>query len=68
MLSSPAIPEQEHGQKPDLDNLVKLVMDALTSTRMLWYDDAQVSRMSAVKEWVGDGNDEGVSIVARRMA
>jgi Holliday junction resolvase RusA-like endonuclease len=42
-------------------------MDALTSTRMLWYDDAQVSRVSAVKEWVGDGNDEGVSIAVKRL-
>lgn len=58
---------QDHAQKPDLDNLVKLVMDAVTSTRALWLDDCQVSRVSAVKEWVGSGDDEGVSIVAGRV-
>lgn len=31
-----------HTKKPDVDNLTKLVMDALTLTGAYWNDDAQV--------------------------
>ena len=38
-----------HTQKPDLDNVVKSVLDGLTG--VAWEDDAQVSRISASKYW-----------------
>ncbi len=33
---------QPHTKKPDLDNLSKLVMDALGKTKQWWRDDSQV--------------------------
>ena len=39
-----------HGQKPDLDNLAKAVMDCLSTLRM-WNDDAQVARLDIMKWW-----------------
>ena len=38
-----------HTQKPDLDNVVKSILDGLTG--VAWEDDAQVSRISASKYW-----------------
>jgi Holliday junction resolvase RusA-like endonuclease len=37
-----------HTQKPDLDNLVK-ILDS--GNAVLWNDDAQIWRISATKEW-----------------
>jgi Holliday junction resolvase RusA-like endonuclease len=39
-----------HTSKPDLDNLVKAVMDALTNIG-IWRDDSQVAFMEAAKWW-----------------
>ncbi len=38
--------------KPDIDNMCKLVMDALND--ILWYDDAQVVRLIAHKQYTLD--------------
>ena len=38
-----------HIQKPDVDNYVKALFDALTG--VLWEDDDQVSYLSATKAW-----------------
>ena len=35
--------------KPDLDNCIKLLMDALN--KLVWVDDAQVVRLSASKRY-----------------
>lgn len=44
-----------HAQRPDTDNLVKLVKDALNG--VAWHDDAQVSVVRASKRWTtGDGH------------
>ena len=39
-----------HAQKPDLDNLMKSTLDALTSAG-LWVDDSQIAHASATKWW-----------------
>lgn len=38
----------EHACKPDIDNMIKAVMDAVTCAG-LWLDDAQVCELRAVK-------------------
>ena len=42
-----------HARKPDLDNLLKAVMDALTSVHV-WKDDAQVYKTLAGKYYTGE--------------
>lgn len=41
------------GKKPDLDNALKLVMDALN--RRAYRDDVDVVEVSAVRAWAADG-------------
>lgn len=41
--------------KPDLDNLVKAVMDAITSTGKVWQDDKQVCSMYQGKKYGDPG-------------
>lgn len=38
-----------HTKKPDVDNAVKAVLDAITNLR-IWHDDTQVSELSVRKE------------------
>lgn len=45
-------PEKWHVQRPDGDNLVKLVKDALNG--FAWHDDAQVADVRVTKVWAGD--------------
>jgi crossover junction endodeoxyribonuclease RusA len=45
----PDAPER-HAQRPDLDNLLKAVMDALTDAGA-WHDDAQVWSVTSSREW-----------------
>jgi Holliday junction resolvase RusA-like endonuclease len=42
---------QPHIQLPDLDNLVKSVLDGLNHTHNIWTDDKQVAAMTATKHW-----------------
>lgn len=42
-------------KKPDLDNVVKALCDALTTVR-LWNDDSQVTIMLLSKGWATNGN------------
>jgi Holliday junction resolvase RusA-like endonuclease len=46
-----------HIQKPDLDNLVKTVLDALNKAA-IWQDDAQVASVTASKIWADTGSTE----------
>lgn len=41
--------------KPDIDNYVKAVMDAITSAGV-WVDDSQVVALTAVKSWGEHGS------------
>ena len=40
-----------HPKKPDLDNLIKAVTDAITDTQRVWLDDSQVSQITATKTY-----------------
>lgn len=45
---------QRHPHKPDLDNIAKAVLDALTKARV-WKDDAQVDWVLVRRRWaIGD--------------
>lgn len=50
-----------HAQKPDLDNLAKAVLDALTAIGV-WRDDSQVIELLARKVWVSDPLEQGAHI------
>ncbi len=40
-----------HCKKPDLDNLIKAVTDAITDTQRIWLDDSQICQISATKTY-----------------
>ena len=42
---------REHLQKPDADNLAKLVLDVITKLQRCWMDDDQVVRLVVEKRW-----------------
>ena len=42
---------EPHIQLPDLDNLVKSVLDGLNQTYGIWDDDKQVAAVTATKHW-----------------
>lgn len=42
---------REHVQKPDADNLAKLVLDVITRLQSCWTDDDQVVRLVVEKRW-----------------
>ena len=42
---------EPHIQLPDLDNLVKAVLDGLNHTFNVWNDDKQVAAVKATKHW-----------------
>jgi Holliday junction resolvase RusA-like endonuclease len=53
--------------KPDIDNLAKAVLDAMTTIGW-WHDDAQVASLRLEKFWASTaGNHVGVSIRLRTM-
>ena len=40
-----------HCKKPDLDNLIKAVTDAITDTQKVWLDDSQICEITATKTY-----------------
>jgi len=44
-------PEVWHPKKPDLDNLIKAVTDAITDTQRVWLDDSQIYEITATKTY-----------------
>ena len=59
-----AIQFKPHTVKPDIDNLVKLALDALTKAEF-WKDDSQVVILKAVKYW--SGNEQcGISVEIKK--
>jgi len=59
------MPEEYHTKKPDLDNLLKAVKDALTG--LAWRDDAQVCFCYASKLVCAGNSSPGVLITIRRV-
>ena len=55
------MPREAHTKKPDIDNLLKCVMDALKD--LCWRDDSQVSAVTACK--VIASGDETPHVVVR---
>lgn len=40
-----------HFRRPDIDNFVKFVLDAITQTDIIWWDDSQVTELVAKKHY-----------------
>lgn len=40
-----------HWRRPDLDNFVKFVLDAITNTGSIWHDDCQVTELITKKHY-----------------
>ena len=40
-----------HQNKPDIDNLIKAVTDAITDTQKVWLDDSQICEITATKTY-----------------
>lgn len=55
-----------HTSKPDFDNVIKAVCDAMT-TAGLWKDDAQVCRSVIDKWYVAKGHRAGVWLTIERL-
>lgn len=51
---------QSHTQKPDIDNIEKIVMDGLTG--IAWHDDKQVAFSVTEKLW---GKTEGLYVIVK---
>ncbi len=51
----------DHAHKPDLDNMIKLVLDVLTQLGF-WHDDSQVAALVASKCWAEPGEAPGVTV------
>jgi Holliday junction resolvase RusA-like endonuclease len=44
-----------HTSKPDIDNLIKCVLDRITQSELIWKDDSQVDKLVAQKVYSCDG-------------
>lgn len=54
--------------RPDLDKLVRAVLDAIGSTGRVWNDDAQVCHVNAWKYYATPDEPVGVQITVRSLA
>jgi len=59
------MPRIPHSHKPDLDNLLKAVLDSLN--RIAWQDDSQVSILRAEKHIAGGDESPHVRIIIDRV-
>ena len=51
-----------HAQKPDADNLVKLVLDRITRSELIWRDDSQVAYLTVAKYWSDKDENVGCNL------
>lgn len=51
----------QHVQKPDIDNIVKSTVDAMTDVGV-WHDDCQIVHCVTTKYWAADWENEGCEI------
>lgn len=56
-----------HTKRPDVDNLAKAVLDALTDVG-LWADDSQVTLLVTSKSYAGTGNAPGCTVLIHTLA
>lgn len=54
-------PGRYHGQKPDIDKLLRSTLDALTTSGLIT-DDCTVAKVQAEKFWTGHGGSTGARI------
>jgi Holliday junction resolvase RusA-like endonuclease len=47
---------QPHTQLPDLDNLIKSVLDGMNHAHNIWADDKQVAAVTATKHWAEESS------------
>lgn len=55
---------KQHTSKPDIDNLQKAVMDAMTDAG-IYSDDCLIFQTEALKAWAGDGFKAGCHITLK---
>lgn len=65
MWKTKPMPAEHHTKKPDLDNLLKSVKDAMTG--VVWRDDSQVAMVEASKRIAGGDEKPGTSICVREL-
>ena len=53
-------------KKPDLDNLIKAVTDAITDTQKVWLDDSQICEITATKTYAMSRSGCSVRISAEQ--
>jgi Holliday junction resolvase RusA-like endonuclease len=58
-------PNIPHIKRPDVDNLAKAILDALTG--VLWRDDAQICRLHIDKRYTDDDYNPGIDIEVEEM-
>ena len=51
-----------HAQKPDADNLVKLVLDRISHSDLIWDDDSQVAYLTVAKYWADKDENVGCNL------
>ena len=53
---------RDHTQKPDIDNLIKLVADRITRNGRIWVDDSQITSITATKHWAHTDETSGAHL------
>ena len=56
-----------HTSKPDLDNLVKAVKDAITQIGVIWADDSQVGISWSEKIYADQKHQAGVRVTIEKL-
>jgi Holliday junction resolvase RusA-like endonuclease len=56
-----------HTSRPDLDNMAKAIMDAITDYGCVWRDDSQVCSIMKTKKYVSNNFPVGVEIVITKI-
>ena len=62
LRKKPGAGRMYHAARPDIDNLVKAILDSLKN--VAWHDDTQVCMLTAMKWWQAVADDEPRVIVA----
>ena len=57
-----------HAQKPDADNLVKLVLDRITRSDLIWRDDSQVAYLTVAKYRADKDENVGCNLTLQPLS